>query len=353
MTAQATEILLYEGSELHMCATPLGSYFALGGNRPEFVSPHTGLWRGYIGHWEIVDDRLYLRGLEGALTDGSQASLATVFPDARDKVFAHWFNGTLRIPKGRCLEYVHQGFFSTYEQDLLLKIERGSVVKKRLFYNKVALVDDTGPTVDQLARRARMEKRTQEFLSTHAAVRLAEKFERDENTVLALKQILVSSWWVSATDALEELLIRGATDRELGLANHIRGFWSQRPEFSRCLVQPEKQHSRQVSISWQTALTFVRACEDYPDINRLQENLIACNSEWSKREDLHDDFPCFPTYFNEIVRSCREGSLKPPRFKKSPPHQVGGVCQLISAYNNNEGDLKNFASRSNRLRSRK
>ena len=131
MTAQTPENLLHRGKRFAMHTTPLEDYFDLGGVRPHFEVTRTTLWRGYIGDWEVVDDHLYLARLKGELEDGSQASLATVFPEFPDRVFAHWYNGTLRLPQGRRLKYVHQGFHSTFEQDLLIDIERGVIVLTR------------------------------------------------------------------------------------------------------------------------------------------------------------------------------------------------------------------------------
>lgn len=125
MTAQISERLTYEGRQLSMCSEPLNDYFALSGIRPGFESNCTALWRGYIGEWEILDGRLYLTGLSGTLEDGTEATLETFFPGFRERVFAHWFSGRIRVPQGKMLDYVHMGYASTYERDLLLDIENG------------------------------------------------------------------------------------------------------------------------------------------------------------------------------------------------------------------------------------
>lgn len=120
-----------------MCTNPLSDYFAMGGFNPRFKYNCTALWRGYVGSWEIVNDRLYLVGLRGTLEDGTEASLATVFPEFPDSVFAHWYSGTIRLPKGKQLKYVHMGYGSTFERDLLLDVERGVVVTTHMRYNRV------------------------------------------------------------------------------------------------------------------------------------------------------------------------------------------------------------------------
>ena len=142
MTAQIAEKLLYQGERVAMCTNPLSDYFAMGGFNPRFESMSTALWRGYVGGWEIVDDRLYLVSLDGTLEDGNDATLETVFPGFPDRVFAHWYSGTVRIPQGKQLEYVHMGYASKFERDLFLDIERGVVVSTRLSQNGVAQSDD-------------------------------------------------------------------------------------------------------------------------------------------------------------------------------------------------------------------
>lgn len=119
-----------------MYTLPLDDYFALVESNPPFVWTSTDLWRGYIGLWEIIDHRLYLVELRGSLKDGSEASLATIFRDFPDRVFAHWYSGTLRIPQGERLEYVHMGYHSIFERDLLLDVERGVVKGSRTVHNE-------------------------------------------------------------------------------------------------------------------------------------------------------------------------------------------------------------------------
>ena len=138
MTAQLHERLRYEGQGLSMCTTPLGDYFRLGGVSPGFEFNCTALWRGYVGSWEIVGERLYLVELTGTLKNGDQACVATVFPDFPDRVFAHWYSGTIRVPRGKLLDYVHMGCASTYENDLFIEFERGVIKSTRLTHNGIA-----------------------------------------------------------------------------------------------------------------------------------------------------------------------------------------------------------------------
>lgn len=148
MTAQIAENLCFEGVMLRMCDTPLDSYFSFGGRRPEpgfDCYSCTALWRGYVGSWEITNDRLYLVDLSGTLRDGTDVCLATLFPDYPDRVFAHWYSGELRIPEGKLLNYVHMGFGSRYERDLILSIRNGILLSRKTRINGHAGVNG-GPT---------------------------------------------------------------------------------------------------------------------------------------------------------------------------------------------------------------
>lgn len=137
MTAQVSERLIYGDKEITLFSNPLSLY--LQQTRTLFFSPHTACWRGYVGTWEIIEsegiERLYLVGLTAHKTYEELLSLSDVFP-GYDKVFAHWFSGELRCPQGEMLEYVHGGYASTYEYDLLMEFKQGVLVSKHARHNK-------------------------------------------------------------------------------------------------------------------------------------------------------------------------------------------------------------------------
>ena len=141
MTAQFGEGLHYDGREMAMTTHPLGDYFALGGFNPGFGQHWpmecTALWRGYIGTWEIVGGRLYLIAINVLPGSRVTANLEAVFPGYPDRVFAHWYTGTLRVPQGRVLKYVHMGNQSTFESDMLIDVERGVIGDVRIRENEV------------------------------------------------------------------------------------------------------------------------------------------------------------------------------------------------------------------------
>lgn len=136
MTAQMNEILHMDGERYALCSLPLEGFFELGGDKPAFFSPNTACWRGYIGQWELRADRLYLVELRGWLENGARvAGLVDLFPGFPDRVFAHWCSDTLRIPQGRRLKYVHAGFGSEFECDLLLTFRHGVLTHRTVRVN--------------------------------------------------------------------------------------------------------------------------------------------------------------------------------------------------------------------------
>lgn len=136
MTAQIRERLVYNEVEVPMCSCPLNIFLRLADFPKSFKSPHTALWRGYVGTWDIIDNRLYLISIKGEFTDGTTLSLDSIFPGFKDRVFAHWYTGNLRIPYGAKLKYVHMGFGSIHEFDLFIKIKKGVVLNTFSTSNK-------------------------------------------------------------------------------------------------------------------------------------------------------------------------------------------------------------------------
>jgi hypothetical protein len=153
MTAQLSECLIYKGQALRLCSEPLESHFAINLPRPEFHAHASCCWRGYIGTWEIEGGRLYLIGIENwtlekvngsytsvtclpTLSDGTEVTIASLFPESDGaRIFADWYTGELRCPQGERLTYVHGGFDSKYERDLLIHVERGVVVSEQVREN--------------------------------------------------------------------------------------------------------------------------------------------------------------------------------------------------------------------------
>ena len=149
MTAQIPEKLLYEGRELRLCHEPLQAFLkytdavvkGLSDPADDSLYSTTACWRGYVGTWKIESDRLYLVAIGPGLCieiDGKMTDLIAAYPQG---LFAHWFTGEMRCPRGKQLEYVHGGYASVFEEDLLLQIKCGQLVDKKLRHNGTAAPD--------------------------------------------------------------------------------------------------------------------------------------------------------------------------------------------------------------------
>jgi hypothetical protein len=109
--------------------------------RPAFVDSlegeSSGNWRGYVALWQVHKDRLYLVAIDTYIRK-KRVSVLELFPRRVEdgRVFADWFNGELRIPDGKQLQYVHMGYGSTFERDIVLTVERGRVVSRRVVDNR-------------------------------------------------------------------------------------------------------------------------------------------------------------------------------------------------------------------------
>jgi hypothetical protein len=130
MTTQVGENLIYKEKRYSFYPMPLGEYFQLSGVEPEFEENTTALWRGYIGTWEIIENRFYLIEIDGDLKDGTKVALEAYFPGYPKRVFAHWYSGVLRATYGKIVKFGDGVFVeNTYEVNLLIDIDKGVITE--------------------------------------------------------------------------------------------------------------------------------------------------------------------------------------------------------------------------------
>ncbi len=136
-TAQFPDIIIFEGKQYSLNSNPLEQYFKkFPDKRPREGSRSTGLWRGYIATFEIIDSTLYLKDVEISLPGNKWKSvLAEVFPNS-ERVKIDWLTGLLVLPHGELVEYVHMGYASTYENYILLEIREGQFKRAKRFAYK-------------------------------------------------------------------------------------------------------------------------------------------------------------------------------------------------------------------------
>jgi hypothetical protein len=134
MTAQCPESLLIDGKPYWLESLPLEPLLYSLDPPPDFGrwirTWASCLWRGYIGHWQIIDGKLFLTRL-GTYDDDVDIDLDYLFPGRKPPIFASWYSGKLRVPVGDQLLYVHMGWQSRYERERILHVRHGHVVKER------------------------------------------------------------------------------------------------------------------------------------------------------------------------------------------------------------------------------
>ncbi len=137
MTAQAGDIIIYKGKKYQMATEPLNDYLDTRDDI-KFESLNTACWRGYYGKWKIKYKKLYLIKLSAFLEDSRSVGIEYLFPGQKE-VFAQWFTGEIRIPIGEMLEYVHMGYYSVFEKDLILEFQHGILISEKEIDNRELL----------------------------------------------------------------------------------------------------------------------------------------------------------------------------------------------------------------------
>ena len=166
MTAQIRELLIYDQQTYGMTCEPFDQYIIKNKLELRLHWPNTALWRGYMGEWEITNNKLYLTKIsgfgqirnsenfrlgrlelrkklkEGIITpqdnghllmqlkedcmEDIELSLKTLF-NSEEKVFANWFSGTIVCPYGEMIEYIHMGYESVFEYEYDFEIIDGEL----------------------------------------------------------------------------------------------------------------------------------------------------------------------------------------------------------------------------------
>ena len=145
LTAQYPDKIIFNGKEYNLNSNPLESYFEkYPDKRPQGGIMSTALWRGYVAHFEIIDEQLFVIDIKIEVPDKDSkesypykwvSAFKQVFPDG-EKVKIDWYTGILILPHGKMVEYVHMGYASTYSKYWLLEIENGDFNEARKYKNK-------------------------------------------------------------------------------------------------------------------------------------------------------------------------------------------------------------------------
>jgi len=185
-TAQTPETIIYEGKEELLFST-----LKIPESHPR-ISTHTSdafrdtsNWRGYRGTWEIKDNHLYLTDIEGYFKLSE-----------KELLFADWFSGSLRIVRGKRIHYVHMGFESIFEEDVIIYVDKGIVTNTEIIDNRY-IKNLTRAEIEKIVR----ERRIKDFIRT-AVPNAKEAFEEKEYK---------AAYWLS-TSVIAVAILAGEED---------------------------------------------------------------------------------------------------------------------------------------------
>ncbi len=192
LTAQYPDKIIYNGTEFDLNSNPLEPYFDKNPeNRPEMAS--TALWRGYVGYFEIIDNELYLTDMKRPIgsysdDDGNYqqkwVSIYRMYFPRQEKVKIEWFSGILILPHGKMVEYVHQGYASTYSKYWLLEIENGTFNEARNYNNK--------EFVKFKKRQFEIFEKSEEYKKLFAELKENDEYNDDEFIKLFISDFVIN-----------------------------------------------------------------------------------------------------------------------------------------------------------------
>jgi hypothetical protein len=127
MNAQLKEVLVFQGKKMPMSSEPLDQYLSKLKSPPRFTRLCIENKRGYLGQWTIENNELYLTELIGAMEDGKELTLESLFP-GEQAVFAEWYTGEIILTQGKILALPSKYSPAVYERDLHLEFLDGLLI---------------------------------------------------------------------------------------------------------------------------------------------------------------------------------------------------------------------------------
>lgn len=137
-SGQVSDVLIWDGVEYDLLDLPLYLNDELEyafAKKYEVTSPHTANIRGYQAFWSVRDNALYLDSILYCTPDYQELML-NVADDALFDAFktekgvkASWVTQALHMGMGDLVYYDHFGFSRTYEHEVGLQFEAGTLTR--------------------------------------------------------------------------------------------------------------------------------------------------------------------------------------------------------------------------------
>ena len=135
-TGQIPDRLIYNNDTLSIFANPLEQLSNVDSLRKILFSDNKEHWntacsRGYQAEWIIIDNQLYLTAVYSCnyYDDKIKADLHRLFGEKYigGKVKADWVSAKILSPQGKQLYYVHSGYESIYEKEVIFDFVNGQL----------------------------------------------------------------------------------------------------------------------------------------------------------------------------------------------------------------------------------
>jgi hypothetical protein len=133
MTAQYSDIIIYNGAKHSLHTNPLEDYFnEYPDKQPKSHIRCSALWRGYVATFEVGNSELYVKDIQvmSDMNNTWRSVMHEIFP-CQEIVKVDWMSGYLVLPQGEVIQYVHMGYLSTYEYYILLEIKEGDLISEK------------------------------------------------------------------------------------------------------------------------------------------------------------------------------------------------------------------------------
>ena len=152
-TGQEGDVIYIDGVQWKLLGKPVYADSTLNRTLKETLPKDRGWttanWSGYTAYWSICKDQLCLDSVQYQIYDGSNQygrteSLPTKALHRLFKkyvegkhIVASWFDGDIRVAKGKMIYYVHSGFQRNYENERIISIGQGKVRGMKDYQNYV------------------------------------------------------------------------------------------------------------------------------------------------------------------------------------------------------------------------
>ena len=133
MTAQICDQIIWQGKRYSLYGEPFFQYQIQNKDKIRqfaFLFRSTANWRGYRARWEIKEGFLWLKAISGWVWQDEGKPrfyrMAKVMGTA-EPIKAIWYTGTLVLPFGALLQYVHMPYASKYASEWRIKVVKGKI----------------------------------------------------------------------------------------------------------------------------------------------------------------------------------------------------------------------------------